>query len=99
MVGIVGLGQIDRGWTLQEYLERIAAGEDLDPGREVEGSEPTSDRTEFTDERVEILDALDRQFQAIEPKKIIETAVDSFDRMMSNLIGSFIPSVKTVSHE
>jgi len=90
---------IDRGLTLKEYLKRLATGEEFDPGCEVETPEPASDRTEFTDEQVEILDALDLQFQAIEPKKIIETTIDNFDRMMSNLIGSFIPSVKTVSHE
>jgi Ribbon-helix-helix protein, copG family len=53
----------------------------------------------------EVINDQDRQFKAIdsiepvEPKKIIEAAVDSFDRMMNDLIGQFIPPVKTVANE
>jgi hypothetical protein len=46
----------------------------------------------------EIMDALDLKFKAIdkpvEPKKMIDRTVDSFDRLMDNLIGQFIPPVK-----
>jgi hypothetical protein len=88
---------IEYGLTLQEYLKRLAAGEDLDPGREVENPEPVDP------EMTEIMDALDRKFKAIDkpvaPKKIIDATVDSFDRLMDSLIGQFIPPVRRVANE
>jgi hypothetical protein len=93
------------GLSVEEYLTGLIQEEDSiysPDNEETEKDEPASDRSEFTEEQVQILDALDRQFQAtqpVEPKKIIEAAVDSFDRLMNNLIGQFIPPVKTVANE
>lgn len=83
------------GLTVSEYLAGLVSGEDMSP-------EPPQSQTEsqgeFTDEQVQILDTLDRQWKAIdkpvEPKKIIEVAVDSFDRIMNDLVGRFIPPVR-----
>jgi hypothetical protein len=74
------------GLTVGEYLAGLVTGEDTSP-------EPPQSQGEITDEQIEALDNLDRQFKAIEPKKIIEATVDSFDRLMNDLIGKFIPSV------
>ena len=82
---------MEYGLTLQEYLKRLASGEQFDPGHEAESTE------QIDPVAVEILDALDLKFQSIEPiepKKIIETAVNEFDRLMDNLIGQFIPPVR-----
>jgi hypothetical protein len=90
---------IEHGLTLKEYLKRLANGEDLD-------DESSQVQAEVTEEMTEIVDALDLQFQAqaqskvsIEPKKIIEHAIDSFDQLMENLIGQFIPKVRVVVNE
>lgn len=86
------------GLTIKEYLKRLANGEDLH-------DEPSQTQPEVTEEQSEVLDALDLQFKAeaqskvsIEPKKIIDHATDSFDRLMENLIGQFIPKVRKATN-
>jgi hypothetical protein len=80
----------ERGMTLNEYLGELI-GADEDEGSVVPNPSYLPDQ-----EAIEILDALDREFKAIKTEKIIEATVDSFDRLMDNLIGQFIPSVKRV---
>jgi hypothetical protein len=83
----------ERGMTLNEYLGELI-GADEDEGSVVPKPSYLPDQ-----EAIEILDALDREFKAIgsiEPKKIMETAVNSFDRLLDNLIGQFIPPVQRV---
>jgi hypothetical protein len=86
------------GLSVADYLAGLVTGEDPSETQPQGEPEPVDPVVE------EILDALDRKFQAIdrpvEPKKFIETATDTFDRLMNNLVGQFIPPVhQRVSHE
>jgi hypothetical protein len=90
-----------RGLSVNDYLAESLFGEDTspEPQGEPEPVDPVVD---------EIMDALDRKFKAhgspsasaidrpVEPKKIIEATAESFDRLMNDLIGQFIPSVRKV---
>jgi hypothetical protein len=84
-----------KGMTLNEYLGDLIGQDEYE---ETIDLNPTETQSDITDEQVAALDALDRQFKAIdkpvEPKKIIDRTVDSFDRLMDNLIGQFIPPVQ-----
>ena len=80
-----------RGMTLNEYLGELI-GADEDEGAVDPNPSYIPDQAE-----VEALDALDLKFKAIKTEKIIEATVDSFDRLMHDLIGQFIPSVHRTS--
>ncbi len=82
---------IERGLTLNEYLGQIANGESVDEGVAVSSIEvPSEDESK-------VLDSLDRQFRRVEPKKFLEQSIDSFDSLMTGLLGK-IPSPNTTHH-
>jgi predicted HicB family RNase H-like nuclease len=82
------------GMTLNEYLEELAFLEPLDDDRPIDQTESA---IELNPEMLALLDRVEYQWlKPVEPKKIIETAVDGFDRLLDNLIGQFIPPVQRV---
>ena len=93
--------QIPLEELIEEMLsERLAANSSLTPTEPEIDPNTSQSHSEISDERIEILDALDLEFQSIEPiepKKIIEATVNSFDRLMNNLVGQFIPSARGVA--
>jgi hypothetical protein len=81
---------IDRGLTLNEYLGQLANGEP----DEVELIVTTPH--DVDPELAAAVDVLDLKFarsSAIGPTQIIDRTVDSFDRIMTDLVGRFIPPV------
>jgi hypothetical protein len=79
---------IELGLSLQEYLRRLASGEDLDHGRVNEIIDDGQ-----MNEIGEVVNALDLKFAAIaNPKKIIRESIELFDQSMHDLIGRFIPA-------
>jgi hypothetical protein len=84
---------IAAGMTLNEYLESLAS---LDDDRPIEQTESA---IEINPEMLAIIDRVEYQWidlaiaKSIEPKKIFEATAESFDRLMNELIGKFIPSV------
>ncbi len=89
---------IERGLTLNEYLGQLANGEP-------DEVEPIATTPHDPDpELAAIVGKLDRQFArvgSIGRTQIIDRTIDSFDRLMSDLIGGFIPPAvrKAVANE
>jgi hypothetical protein len=87
---------IERGLTLNEYLGQLANGEP-------DEVEPIVTTLHDVDpELAAAVDVLDRKFtrsQPISPAQIIDRTVDSFDRLMTDLVGRFIPPVRRVANE
>jgi hypothetical protein len=81
---------IEKGLTLTEYLGQLANGEP-------DEVEPTVTTLHDVDpELAAAVDVLDRQFtrsSSIGPTQIIDRTLDSFDRIMTDLVGRFIPPV------
>jgi hypothetical protein len=85
---------IERGLTLAEYLGQIANGEP----DEVEPIVTTPH--DVDPELAAAVNELDRKFtrsNPIEPDRIIDRTADSFDRIMNDLIGRFIPPAVRIS--
>lgn len=88
-----------KGMELNEYLDDLLGQDEWD---EVTDPNPTDNPIEVTQEQAAIVDALDLRFQAqaqskvsIEPKKIIEHATDTFDRMRAEMFDRYLPKWKT----
>jgi hypothetical protein len=76
---------IERGLTLNEYLERLANGEDLD-------DEPVESNPQPVDaEMSKTIDALDRKFRSIDNRPNPLDLLDRFDELMNGLIGRVPP--------
>jgi hypothetical protein len=87
---------IERGLTLQEYLQRLAEGTALDDDLPVEITESA---IEINDEMSALVDRVEYQWlKPAAPKQIIETTLDRFDEFMTGLVGQFIPPPMRKSH-
>jgi hypothetical protein len=89
---------IERGLTVPQYLERLVNGEPIEADLPIPADPVSPD----TDELVAILDRVELTWKqpptrSISPQKIIETAIDKFDDLMTDLIGQYLPirAVKT----
>jgi hypothetical protein len=90
-----------RGMTLNEYLAELMDQEEYE-----ESFVPDPNPEPQSPEIIEVMDNLDRKFQAITqsvvsiPSKIIfDNALDRLDELMNSLIGQFIPPTKGVARE
>ena len=92
-----------KGMELNEYLDDLLGQDEWD---EVIDPNPTGNQHESDEELEKVMDALDLKFKAqaqskvsIEPKKIIEETLDTFDRMRAEMFDRYLPKWKTaVSH-
>jgi hypothetical protein len=80
------------GMSLNDYLAELAdpTGED----DSIETSQPSA--IEITEEMSAVIDRVEYQWlkPASDPKKFLEQSIESFDRMMSNLLGYYPKSVR-----
>jgi hypothetical protein len=93
---------IDRGLTLNEYLAEIASGESVDEGIEVSSIEADrSSSIEINDAMTAIIDRVEYQWlkPAIGPQKFLDNAIDSFDRIMTGLLGQHPKPAARSSYE
>jgi hypothetical protein len=87
---------IAAGMSLSEYLEELAS---IDVDRDDEDIELVSQPIEINAEMSAIIDRVEYQWlKPAAPKQILSSAIDSFDRLMSDLTG-IIPGVRRVANE
>jgi hypothetical protein len=77
------------GMTLSEYLRELAFLDSEDESIEV----GVENEIEITSEMSALVDRVEYQWlkPAMNPKQFLEQSIESFDRIMTDLVGSFVP--------